>query len=205
MGPAEERDFQENRLNVHQHLNIAGWPDWQNLIIEVDLFLCASRYHTWSILSDKGDKTLAMITCVSEDDEPDRLLSYPQSAAHPADKLDSRREDEKNRGCREHLWAACWDHHYSHLHPSHSPICSKGVLRKKFGHAPAGSCIFKWTPLLKKHFLCYSMSSTICCLAHLSPAKLGKKLVRNWNDAKSKCPWGNSVLRFPQGARTPVL
>jgi len=37
----------------------------------VDLFLCASFYHTWGILSDRGDKTLATIICASEDAEPD--------------------------------------------------------------------------------------------------------------------------------------
>lgn len=110
MGP-DKHDFEENRLNAHQHLNIADRPDWQNLSTEVDLFLCAALYHTWSILSDKRDKTLAMIICVSEDDELDRLLMYPRSVAHPADKLDPRGEDEKNRSCRKHLWAACWADH----------------------------------------------------------------------------------------------
>lgn len=74
MQPDKEHDFEEDRLNVHPHLNTAGRPDWQNQSIEVDLFLCASPHHTWRILSDKGDKTLAMIICVSEDDELDRFL-----------------------------------------------------------------------------------------------------------------------------------
>lgn len=75
MGPEKEHDFEENRLKVHQHLNIVGQPDWQNPSIEVDLFLCASLYHTWSTLTDKGDKILAMTVCVSEHDEVDRLLT----------------------------------------------------------------------------------------------------------------------------------
>lgn len=86
------------------------------------------------------------------------------------------------------------------IHPI-LPIHSKGVLRRKFGCAPADSCIFKWTPLLKKNFLCYSMRSTICCLAHVSPAKPAKKHDEELKWCKKPMSSGKECFVFLRGSK----